>query len=107
MRGSTLLLHWKSEATLMRVQLRSAVHLSRIADLAPRVSSLVSLDWLLFFINVGAIVYWLWAQYNGDGEKMQEAEIWESPSFTHPIVVAIVVNRCIVCARRRTDRKNY
>ncbi len=43
MRGSTLLLHWKSEATLMKVQLRSAVHLLRIADLAPVAGSLVSL----------------------------------------------------------------
>ncbi len=55
MRGSTLLLHWKSEATLMRVQLRSALHLSWIADLAPFIGSLLSLDRLLFFINVGAM----------------------------------------------------
>jgi hypothetical protein len=43
MRGSTLLLHWKSEATLMYVQLRSALHLLLIADLAPFVGSLISL----------------------------------------------------------------
>lgn len=43
MRGSTLLLHWKVKPLLIIVQLRSALHLSRIADLAPLVGSLLSL----------------------------------------------------------------
>ncbi len=86
MRGSTLLLHWKSEATLMYVQLRSALHLLLIADLAPLVGSLVSLAGYSSSSTLG-ICHLFCVQYNGDGKKMQASTFSLSvPLF--PIILA-------------------
>jgi hypothetical protein len=43
MRGSTLLLHDEFREATHSIQLRSALHLLRIADLAPPIGSLLSL----------------------------------------------------------------
>ena len=70
MRGSTLLLHCCSEATLIEsptpkrpssVEDRRPCTNYRLADIIGR---------LLFFIDAGYMLL-LWVQYNGDGKKMQ------------------------------------